>query len=61
MSWKKFKLDSLVCSVYSVYKIQIFLQLMKGLGYLLKIKLNVLNSTMQKENKNSVKSGHFEF
>ena len=49
MSWKKIQLDSVVCSVYFVYKIQIFPQLMKGLGYLLKTKTQYFESTMQKE------------
>ena len=41
----------MVCSIYLVYKIQIFHLLMKGFGYVLKVNTQYFELTVQKETK----------
>ena len=51
MFWKKIKLNCGVCSIYLVYKIHIFHQLMKGLRSVLKVNTQYFELTVQKETK----------
>ena len=44
-------LTCVVYSIHHVYKVHIFHQLMKGLGYVLKINTQYFELTMQKETK----------